>query len=1005
MLRIRFQNRQKFKSLIERRTGFALILTITLMSFLVLLLLSLSTLTRVETGASNAFRNINIARQNALFALNIAIGELQEHAGQDNRATAQANILVNDNANIENPYWTGVWPITTNQLTAPDNQITGNPTWLVSGVTPDPTTAVPAADQVQMVGSNSIDDTDPTNLVVVKKIAIPGSASTQYGTTSTIGNYAYWVGDEGVKASVALTNKTLSQNNNWLGSYDPTEKTRLNQLMAMRNGSESFLSDQTTFDPDETANINLLDKVYSRKQLLNLGNLTELRLKKNFHDITNRAMGILSNPTGGLKEDLSLAPDLLGDAFEQYVDYNKNMQEQATDNFITSSSDLRRVYNISAPEINQNIVFSMAPVLTDFYLLFSFYASTPGDIIKIKYVMNFEFWNPYSSAIIPEDLKIEINNLPNIIMTFSDTSTKEFNLQELLGGSSSSPVITILKFSEPFGDDSGDDDIIWLPGRVYNWTGPKNKGSVNIKTTTQNTGVFYIKSFDDSYWEGDTSETYPISTGTTALTFGLKNKDQINFSINIKNSSDDVLQTISEIKMSNFDYKPDDFDHNKTSYKFGIRLELDENESNKHHTWNRMKWARLNDPRKINSTVGMIDENKMYYFPNGDSPSDYNNISGTYTNKLSNDSELFDRVMGAGGKSFNEDVPLFEIIRQPILSVGSLQHIHINESRPYTIGNSWGNVDRWNKKFDEYFFSGLKSSSSEPDISANAAFPNSRLKVVNRQNTNLDTITADGKNSGQHFLVDGSFNINSTSLEAWNTILTSQNINKWNYVNLNEFGDQDTIPTNSKKLESAFFRYSQSAQETYESQSTAITSDLPRTEYFRQGVKQLSADQCRSLAKKIVENIRKITAPDDQPFSSIEHFLKPQNAFPIPEEPTQFRSVIEQAIVEVPTINQDGRDRVIYHLTASYLTQADIMTAIAPFVNTRSDTFLIRAYGEVQNPITDEIDGKAWCEAVVQRFPETVDTADDIVDPDEDNYPFGRKFKIVSFRWLSAADI
>ena len=35
--------------------------------------------------------------------------------------------------------------------------------------------------------------------------------------------------------------------------------------------------------------------------------------------------------------------------------------------------------------------------------------------------------------------------------------------------------------------------------------------------------------------------------------------------------------------------------------------------------------------------------------------------------------------------------------------------------------------------------------------------------------------------------------------------------------------------------------------------------------------------------------------------------------------------------------------------TSNYLTQQDVLTAIAPFLSARSDTFVVRAYGDAVN--------------------------------------------------------
>jgi hypothetical protein len=92
-----------------------------------------------------------------------------------------------------------------------------------------------------------------------------------------------------------------------------------------------------------------------------------------------------------------------------------------------------------------------------------------------------------------------------------------------------------------------------------------------------------------------------------------------------------------------------------------------------------------------------------------------------------------------------------------------------------------------------------------------------------------------------------------------------------------------------------------------------------------------------------------------------------------------------------------------------YLLQADVLSALAPNLSARSDTFTIRTYGDVRNPVTNTITGRAWCEAVVQRTPDYIDPAatDATATPatNTPNATFGRRYRIVSFRWLTPADI
>jgi hypothetical protein len=100
---------------------------------------------------------------------------------------------------------------------------------------------------------------------------------------------------------------------------------------------------------------------------------------------------------------------------------------------------------------------------------------------------------------------------------------------------------------------------------------------------------------------------------------------------------------------------------------------------------------------------------------------------------------------------------------------------------------------------------------------------------------------------------------------------------------------------------------------------------------------------------------------------------------------------------------------VTYPFSSTFLTQADIMTVLAPVLFVRSDTFTIRAYGEATNPATGLSEGKAWCEAIVQRFPEPFSPAipNQPTDAEYQTPPgeLGRRFKIISLRWLTKSDI
>jgi hypothetical protein len=88
-----------------------------------------------------------------------------------------------------------------------------------------------------------------------------------------------------------------------------------------------------------------------------------------------------------------------------------------------------------------------------------------------------------------------------------------------------------------------------------------------------------------------------------------------------------------------------------------------------------------------------------------------------------------------------------------------------------------------------------------------------------------------------------------------------------------------------------------------------------------------------------------------------------------------------------------------------WLAQNDIVRLLAPIMTARGDTFIIRCYGDAKNPVNGDINSRAYAEALVQRLPDFLDPSDaahaaltDLTQPE--NSTFGRRFKIVAFRWL-----
>jgi hypothetical protein len=97
--------------------------------------------------------------------------------------------------------------------------------------------------------------------------------------------------------------------------------------------------------------------------------------------------------------------------------------------------------------------------------------------------------------------------------------------------------------------------------------------------------------------------------------------------------------------------------------------------------------------------------------------------------------------------------------------------------------------------------------------------------------------------------------------------------------------------------------------------------------------------------------------------------------------------------------------------------QADVLRPLAPILSARDDTFTIRAYGDARDSTGNIVKARAVCEATIRRTREFVDPADDAANatlsassgtvptPKALNALFGRRFEMVSFRWLSPDEV
>lgn len=405
-------------------------------------------------------------------------------------------------------------------------------------------------------------------------------------------------------------------------------------------------------------------------------------------------------------------------------------------------------------------------------------------------------------------------------------------------------------------------------------------------------------------------------------------------------------------------------------------------------------------------------------------------------------------------------IVLFDLPRAPSVSLASLQHADtsklnfhpmqsiahsraqvgnndltkiysiLNETRGTVVAKdqidtSWAsNEALW----DRYYYSGINwgDQSGQPhstqeqavqaiiDGDADTVFANSRISIINPV-TPGDMADLTGSDAyakiGDHLGIRGAFNVNSTSVEAWKAVLAGLSGHEISYLS----GSKITQENLGDDL-SPLSRFSTPAGDE-------------NNDYM--GFRALSDTELQTLAEAIVEQV-KLRGP----FMGLSDFVNRRllndetgkaGAIQAAIDATDLNSSVAVGTTSDAGLKQSAED--INEGMARHLSQGDVLSSLAPIMATRSDTFVIRAYGDSKD--TDGVTrATAWCELVVQRTPEWIESTSEEATRQNPDYPasnpttdpilkkweenpdlpnackvFGRKFKVQSFRWLSQGEL
>lgn len=343
------------------KKGSALLVTLLVISLLMVLVLAFVASVRMGLREVSQTQMEREARSHARLGVELAIAQLQMHAGPDQRITAPATTLLPDkdfvsmsgemfslyrnraetqggtlgprgthlsdsgrnaweqdlrawwNQGEKHPRWTAVLDASLREHGGaadrhgePDRA--QNPVWLVSGNESDPRAFTPLtplpSDAVEVVGPGSASGAGGSVDGLNGRVRVPRVPVRDSAGTSQNGSYAFWVGDESTKANFSVRDP-------WFTESNITSTTYRNRLQVpQRIGWERLSGMAEVFDdPGNNLNANdpLFDRLSSSGQIELLHSDFPPRLREAFHHLTANSKSLFTDTVlGGLRTDLTV---------------------------------------------------------------------------------------------------------------------------------------------------------------------------------------------------------------------------------------------------------------------------------------------------------------------------------------------------------------------------------------------------------------------------------------------------------------------------------------------------------------------------------------------------------------------------------------------------------------------------------------------------------------------------------------------------------------------------
>ncbi|MDR3144084.1 MAG: hypothetical protein LBT64_01115 [Puniceicoccales bacterium] len=988
--------------MIRRDKGVALIFVVLILLLLGSILASVGIANYMEILRIRREDNIAAAQDNAMFALGLAVGKIQKLSGRDTCATACAGAVAD--ARGCKKYYAGVWD------TAAENsngavKFSG---WLVSDGAADSMRSVcedVAADAVKIFSAGDSDD------IFIAPIAVADGAKPAM-------RYGFWVSDESQKVKINMVDR--------YGKSSDFRAKKVHCCCPQVFDTAAVFAENGGIGHDFIAT-----KIDFPEQLQCLDGKIFEKFLRHRHSLTLHSHGVLSRmKAAGLQRDLSqLARESSGE-----VGMNRALFQRQTNlpahvptlDFLASFFNLRSKFRngrmqvlatepMFRPQFPKDYSAATAdspgddlrpPAVHGIYPLLaqanvSIGVAEIGGKFAITLLPQVVLWNPYGSDLQMSKYSVEL--------CVPRTSAHGASLTLSAFGDAAQNFSKLGTYALANGDASGDMARILR----LNFSTDLKAGEVKIFSLEDSQPIdpiggnaLHNSSDRSNFLRIDTAAS---SAGYSALGLACTNADgNANIGWNcfhwrlVDASSGKILHEIAELDPSgNSELRCERnmsgenlhcFAFN-SRMKYGILYDADGRTG--------VRWLATGNPRAPHINRAVCQEYSSIFFPQNSAPGNWNWTSQVVVTPTM--ASLDDAMI-----KYLSDLILFDI-PEPIcgvLNVGYLRHVNfapfgyfpsqllgssranplipVNETfhENFTATGHWPSRCRTESLydyahflndsiFDEFFVSTVVDGIA---IDENLKFLiNRRFRLLNPARI------TDGENLAKILLIDGPFNVNSVSEVAWECVLSSVKNERGAAIFPRFFCEkkQDMFPSfDAKKIGALAKRLAASIVDRGRPCAHVgnfINRNVARDvkDCTRVGILQAAIDGTKLAAdyeRTHITSAKNLAAHDD---ISASGYLEEN----------------------MPMV----------------VNQGDIIQPMSHFLRTRGDTFLVRAFGDCVDGSGNAVE-RAYCEAIVQRVPEYVDGASNAPTDSgeilsETNKKFGRRYKIILFRWLDENEI